>query len=185
MEDVRQIIIGGQKTGILGLKDALEATADQCQGKADDHIREFMVGYLSKQNYIQKDIKPLYAEAFLREYKKYIGEPVDNESTGGLQIKVLGPGCPQCERLEQEVMTILAETGIVADLEHVRDLAGIGAYGVMGSPALVINDKVKAVGTVPSKTKIKAWMDQIRNSDSTVSTIAGHTHGKERVDANV
>lgn len=84
-------------------------------------------------------------------------------SIEGLNIKVLGPGCPQCERLEQEVMAVMAEIGIAGDLEHVRDVAEIGRYGVLGSLSLVINGEVKSVGSVPLKPKIKAWIEEAVN----------------------
>lgn len=46
----------------------------------------------------------------------------------------------------------------MADLEHVRDIKQIASYGVMGSPALVINRKVKAAGSIPSKAKLKNFI---------------------------
>ena len=47
---------------------------------------------------------------------------------------------------------------MAADLEHVTDITEIGSYGVMGTPALVINRVVKAVGAVPPKPKLKQWL---------------------------
>ncbi|MBN1276133.1 MAG: thioredoxin family protein [Deltaproteobacteria bacterium] len=75
-----------------------------------------------------------------------------------MNIKVLGPGCAQCDRLEQELIQVMAETGILADIEHIRDIREIGKYGVMGSPALIINGDVKSVGNIPPKTKIIEWL---------------------------
>jgi small redox-active disulfide protein 2 len=160
MNDVTQIRIGKHMTGIIGLKSALADAAMRCKGMADDQIASVLVQMLSKSNYIETRIKVDYAQAFLREYKKLIGEPVTETVFQGLAIKVLGPGCPQCERLEREVIAAMSETGISAELEHVRDLAEIGQYGVMGSPSLVINGKVMVVGSVPSREKIKAWIVQ-------------------------
>ncbi|MBC8458518.1 MAG: thioredoxin family protein [Deltaproteobacteria bacterium] len=77
-----------------------------------------------------------------------------------MQIKVLGPGCVQCDRLEQELMLVMAEAGILADIEHVRDIKEIGRYGVMGTPALLINGQVKSVGKVPPKNKLKEWLKE-------------------------
>ena len=50
-----------------------------------------------------------------------------------MEIKVLGPGCPNCEKLEQDVMELITELKLAADLEHVRDPVAISGYGVMGS----------------------------------------------------
>jgi len=77
-----------------------------------------------------------------------------------LEIKVLGAGCAQCDRLEQEIIQVMAESGIRADIEHVRDIKEIGRYGVMGTPALLINGEVKSVGSVPPKTKLIKWLKE-------------------------
>jgi small redox-active disulfide protein 2 len=147
-------------TGIIGLTVALDAAVEQCDGMADEQVATVLVDLLSKRNYIPDAAAELYAEAFLREYKKHVGLPVTESGAEGLQIKVLGRGCPQCERLAQEVMEVMAETGITGDLEHVKNLAEIGRYGVLGAPALVIDGEVKTVGSVPPKSKIKAWIEQ-------------------------
>jgi len=75
-----------------------------------------------------------------------------------VEIKILGTGCANCEKLEQDLMSLIAETGVQADIEHVRDLKEISRYGVMGFPALVINRKVKAVGSVPPRSRIKEFI---------------------------
>ncbi|MBW1700627.1 MAG: thioredoxin family protein [Deltaproteobacteria bacterium] len=77
-----------------------------------------------------------------------------------MEIKVLGPGCAQCDGLEQTLMQVMAEINLAADIEHVRDIKEIGKYGVMGSPALLINGKVKSVGRVPPKNKLKEWLTE-------------------------
>jgi hypothetical protein len=64
-------------------------------------------------------------------------------------------------RREHEVMAVLAENNIDAELEHLSDPASIVRFGVMGTPALVNNCKVKIVGSVPTRDKIKAWLDQV------------------------
>jgi small redox-active disulfide protein 2 len=163
MDDLTQIRIGKHMTGIIGLKSALADAVVRCKGMADDQIASVLVQMLSKSNYIETRIKADYAQAFLREYKKHIGEPVAEMLADGVQIKVLGPGCPQCEHLEREVMSAMSETQITAGLEHVRDLAEIGRFGVMGSPALVIDGKVKSVGSVPARKQIKAWLAEAAN----------------------
>ena len=110
-------------------------------------------------------VKEAYRTAFFREYKKFVGEPFEETIDPDLvQIKVLGPGCPNCERLEQDLMALMAELQIKADLEHLRDPVEIGTYGVMAMPALVINGKVKAAGRVPSKGTIKEWLLEARRS---------------------
>ncbi|OPX38232.1 MAG: hypothetical protein B1H12_03000 [Desulfobacteraceae bacterium 4484_190.2] len=80
-----------------------------------------------------------------------------------MEIKILGPGCVQCDGLEQTLMQVMAEINLIADIEHVRDIKEIGKYGVMGSPALLINGKVKSVGKVPHKAKIKEWLTEAQS----------------------
>ena len=57
-------------------------------------------------------------------------------------------------------MEVLNELNLTADLEHVTDVKKIAAYGIMGSPALLINGKVVSVGQVPSKKQIETWLKQ-------------------------
>ncbi len=157
-DDVTQIKVGGSPVGIMGLKAVLEDMAEEYGDKPDREAVEELLIRLSKKNYIPEKVKENYAKAFLREFKKFQGKPFEEESPEGLEIKVLGPGCVQCDRLEQELMQVMAETGIVADVEHVRDIKEIGRYGVMGTPGLLINGKVKSVGKVPPKNKLKEWL---------------------------
>jgi small redox-active disulfide protein 2 len=164
-DDITQIVVAGQRTGIVGLKKALEEVAGVCAGRPDAEITAELMVRLSKKNYIVPKVKDAYRTAFLREYKKFVGEPFEETVDPDLvQIKVLGPGCPNCERLEQDLMALMVELQIKADLEHVRDPVEIGTYGVMAMPALVINGKVKAAGSVPSKGTIKQWLLEAQGS---------------------
>jgi len=75
-----------------------------------------------------------------------------------MEIKVLGPGCASCEKVEKLVREAVAEAGIAADIEHVGDIMKIVQYGVFGTPAVVIDGKVKSVGKIPKKEEILAWL---------------------------
>lgn len=70
-------------------------------------------------------------------------------------IKVLGTGCPSCKKLEANVRTAISEAGVDASVEKVEDLQKIMEYGVMSTPALVIDEKVVAKGKVLSVGDIK------------------------------
>ena len=74
-----------------------------------------------------------------------------------LHIKVLGSGCPNCQRLEAETRSALNEAGISYELSKVTDYADIMAYNVMSTPALVINEKVVSAGRIPSHARIVEW----------------------------
>ncbi|MFO7687170.1 MAG: MTH895/ArsE family thioredoxin-like protein [Desulfobacterales bacterium] len=156
--DVTRILVGGHRIGIIGLKPLLEAVARELAGRPDEEIKAELMKRLGKSNYIAPAAEAAYQTAFFREYKKSIGEPIPEEPSGSLQIKVLGPGCPSCDQLEKDLMTVMAELNLSADLDHVRDIKEIACYGVMGSPALVIDGKVVAVGRVPPKSQLKEWL---------------------------
>jgi small redox-active disulfide protein 2 len=157
-KEVTQIAVGGHRTGIIGLKSTLESVAREFSGRRDEEIKAELMTRLGRSNYIASSAKAEYEAAFFREYKKFIGEPMPADPAGPLQIKVLGPGCPSCDKLEQDLMAVLAELNLPADLDHVRDVKEIACYGVMGNPALVINGKVVAAGRVPSKAQLNEWL---------------------------
>ena len=159
-DDVTQVRIGNSAVGIIGLKAALEDLAKTAINMQDMEVQEELVTRLSKKNYVPPQVREAYGKAFLREFKRFMGTPFEEEMPEGIQIKVLGPGCAQCDRLEQDLMQVMAETGIVADIEHVRDIKEIGKYGVMGTPALLINGRVKSVGKVPLKSKMIEWLTE-------------------------
>ncbi|MCB2305105.1 thioredoxin family protein [Clostridium estertheticum] len=73
-------------------------------------------------------------------------------------IKVLGSGCSNCKKLEENTRKAIDELGIVATIEKVTDLKKIMAYGVMKTPALVVDEKVKIMGRVPSPDEIKKYL---------------------------
>jgi small redox-active disulfide protein 2 len=72
-----------------------------------------------------------------------------------MNIKILGTGCPRCKALEHIARSAVAEMGIAADIEKVEDIVKIMNYGVMNTPALVIDEKIALSGRVPSLTEIK------------------------------
>ena len=76
-------------------------------------------------------------------------------------IKILGSGCPKCNRLEQLTREAVAELGLEASFEHVREMDKIMAYPIMMTPALVIDEEVKVAGRMPSKDEIKGWLKPV------------------------
>jgi small redox-active disulfide protein 2 len=73
-------------------------------------------------------------------------------------IKVLGTGCASCKKLEENTKKAVEELGIEATIEKVTDFKQIMAYGVMKTPALVVDEKVKIMGRVPSPEEIKKYL---------------------------
>ncbi len=156
--DITQIKIDGQSVGIIGLTNVMEEMAEVYAEKSDDEIKTELLNRLTQRNYIPDHAKKKYGQALVREFRKFLGQPYEEGSLGGLEIIVLGPGCAQCDRLEKEVMEILSEMNLAAEMKHERDIKEIGRYGVMGMPALLINGEVMSVGKVPPKEKMKEWL---------------------------
>jgi small redox-active disulfide protein 2 len=161
--DVSQIKVGKFTAGIIGLKSVLQDMAGEWAEKPDAQVAAELVERLSVKNYIPESAKVSYGIAFLREFKKFTGKPYSEEAPEQLEIKILGPGCANCDRLEREVMEAVSELDLPAGIDHVRDIREIGKYGVMGSPALIINGKVKAVGRVPMRSEIRKWLMEAKN----------------------
>lgn len=75
-----------------------------------------------------------------------------------MKIKILGMGCANCKKLYQIAEEIAHELNVEATFEKVDDMKQIMSYGVMRTPALVINEKVKAYGRIPNKEEIKKYI---------------------------
>jgi small redox-active disulfide protein 2 len=75
-----------------------------------------------------------------------------------MEIKVLGPGCPKCKTLIKNVTDAVSDLGIDANVVKVDDIVDIMAFGVMTTPALVIDGKVVLKGFVPSVTELKSML---------------------------
>ena len=72
-----------------------------------------------------------------------------------MEIKILGPGCPKCKTLEKLTREVVEKNGIDATIIKVEDIMEIMKYGVMSTPALVVDEKVEIKGRVPSIDEIK------------------------------
>lgn len=72
-----------------------------------------------------------------------------------MEIKILGPGCPKCKILEKLTREVVEQNGIEATVTKVEDIVAIMNYGVMSTPALVIDEKVVLKGRVPSADELK------------------------------
>jgi len=75
-----------------------------------------------------------------------------------MEIKILGPGCVNCRKVEKLVRDAVAEAGVAADIEKVSDIIKIAKYGVFGTPAVVVDGEVKSVGKIPRKDEILSWL---------------------------
>ncbi len=75
-----------------------------------------------------------------------------------IEVKVLGTGCAKCDKLHDRVARVIADGGLQVELRKVKSLEEIMSYGVMLTPALVVDGEVKSVGKLPSQAQIAAWL---------------------------
>jgi small redox-active disulfide protein 2 len=78
-----------------------------------------------------------------------------------MNIKILGSGCSNCKKLQAVTEEAVKDAGVDATIEKVEDIKKIMAYGVMRTPALVINEKIKAFGRIPTKDEIKKYIKEV------------------------
>ncbi len=76
-----------------------------------------------------------------------------------MEIKILGPGCAKCKKAAKIVAKVVTDTGSDATVEKVTDLMEIAGYGVVSTPAVVVDGEVKCSGKVPGKDEIKSWLN--------------------------
>jgi hypothetical protein len=158
-KDYRLVLIGNTQVGLIGLKEIFEELKGQ-KRESESALEERLVEKAGKKNYIPSSIRGDYEKALLREFKKVLGEKVEEKRSEFLEVAILGPGCYSCNKLEQDVMAVLSETGTQASLNHVTDPKLMGQYGILPTPSLIINGKVKSKGTIPPKSMIKKWLEE-------------------------
>jgi small redox-active disulfide protein 2 len=158
-KDYCLILVGTTQVGLIGLKGAFEELKSE-KGRPEAELKAMLVEKIGRKNYIASSVRQEYEKAIFREFKKFLGEKVEEERGGFLEVTILGPGCYSCNKLEQDVMAVLSETGIQAGLNHITDPNLMAQYGILPTPALIINGKVKSSGRMPSKTMIKKWLEE-------------------------
>ncbi len=78
-----------------------------------------------------------------------------------IEIKVLGPGCANCKRLEQIAHRVVDDLGVEANIIKVTDYNEIVNLGVMRTPGLIINDKVVSSGRIPAIEEVEDWLKEV------------------------
>jgi len=77
-----------------------------------------------------------------------------------ISVKVLGTGCKKCQNLENKVRELVASKNIDATVEKVTDIQEMVNYGIMMTPGLIINEKVKSFGIIPKDDQILNWLKE-------------------------
>lgn len=73
-------------------------------------------------------------------------------------VKILGPGCANCRKLEAVAREAAASAGVQADFVKVTDMKAIMAYDILSTPGLVIDEKLVTSGRIPTLAEIKDWL---------------------------
>jgi small redox-active disulfide protein 2 len=77
-----------------------------------------------------------------------------------LNIKILGSGCSRCRKLEDTVKELVAQNKIDAVIQKISDIQEMMNYGIMATPGLVINEKLKSSGVIPKNDQILNWLKE-------------------------
>jgi len=77
-----------------------------------------------------------------------------------VSVKVLGTGCKKCQNLENKVRELVTINKIDATVEKVTDIQEMVRYGIMITPGLIINEKVKSYGVIPKDDQIINWLKE-------------------------
>jgi small redox-active disulfide protein 2 len=79
-----------------------------------------------------------------------------------VKIEILGTGCPKCKKLTELTEEAINKLGVSAEIIEITDINKIIDYGVMVTPALVIDGDVKVAGKIPEKEEIKKWIEEVK-----------------------
>jgi small redox-active disulfide protein 2 len=77
-----------------------------------------------------------------------------------ISVKILGAGCKKCQNLENKVRELVTKNNIEAAVEKVTDIQEMVRYGIMMTPGLIINEKVKSFGIIPKDDQIIKWLKE-------------------------
>jgi len=88
-----------------------------------------------------------------------------------LEIKILGPGCPNCHRVEENAVEALEKLGeenpsLEATVQHVTEFDEIMAYDVLATPGLVVNEEVVCAGRIPKVNEVVEWLREALDAQS-------------------
>lgn len=147
--------IGDVTVGLIGIDRVLSVLLSQQEKDRDEAIDELFAA-VAADNYIPAGKEEIYRQALAREYDKR-RDGAEEEHTS-LIIRILGPGCVSCNKLQVLVLESMAEMKVAADIVQIHDPDEIGRYGVTSTPALIVNDDLKCAGKMPTPAQVEAWL---------------------------
>ena len=161
MEQSRQISIGGNTVGIIGL-DEIFTEIKAADVKGANALKQLIFEKVKVKNYVPLQLEDMYREDLFDEYRVFTGQQQSRtRKPGVLEIRVYGPGCPRCEQLDRLVMEVIARKKLPVDYRYVKDIQEMIKLGIMGTPALVINGNLAAVGRVPNSRELEELLNKV------------------------
>ncbi|MFR1479507.1 MAG: thioredoxin family protein [Hydrogeniiclostridium mannosilyticum] len=91
-------------------------------------------------------------------------QAAEKSKSGGTSVKILGSGCAKCNQLKTNTLAALQQLGMDTAIDHITDFTQIAAYGVMTTPALVVDGKVVSFGKVLKTDEVIAILKKVRES---------------------
>jgi len=153
---IKQILKVGKATvGLIGIDLALNRVLRE-PSLSTEAAAEQVFAEIERKNYVPPAAVGDYKKAIKDEIALLRGERQRNEDE--IVIRVLGHGCVSCNNLQKTSIEIVSDLGIAADVLQVHDPDEMGRFGVVNSPALVINNDLKCEGRLPSRSEIEAWL---------------------------
>ncbi len=153
----RTIRLGAVSVGLIGLDQALNRIA--ALELDEDLAAEFLFAEIRDRNYIPPGREEEYRQALRREYRLHLQR--EEREHPALEVRIFGPGCVSCNNLQTMVMEILDEMRIAAAIDQVHDPDEIGRAGVLHTPALMLNGRLKSAGLLPTRAQVEQWIREI------------------------
>ncbi len=152
------IVVRGKKIGIIGLEVAISNLIASNEALSPFEAAERIFQMIKEKNYIPTGLEHEYLVGLEAAWRKVTGQESEQDTGTLLSIRILGPGCVSCNRLEAMVRDILDRLRLEADITHIHDLDEIWRHGVIKTPALIINDNIVCQGRVPPIAQIESWI---------------------------
>jgi small redox-active disulfide protein 2 len=154
MTHLTKIKIGRATVGLIGLGPAMQQAL--ARNLTTEAATDFLLASLGRENYIPASATDQYRKALRAEYERAAGG--GGQQHQQLTIKILGPGCVSCNKLNTMVFDIMQRLDLAADIEQIHDLDEIWRHGVISTPALIINGKIKSSGRIPPPAEVEQWL---------------------------
>ena len=155
----RTIRIGTSNIGLVGLDTAINTAV--ARNLSESEAMDFLYRFIRQKNYIPPGMEEKYKIALFKEYAKHLNN--DRVNDEGLVFRIFGPGCVSCNNLQNLIIEVLSDMNIAADIEQITDPDEIGRAGILQTPALKINGRLKSSGLLPTRAQIEQWIRDIHD----------------------